>query len=152
MKIKLEPVGFVFSSRSEVQDDSWDSVKSYIDLTNNFSEKSLLGLLDFSHVEIIFYMHKVVESKIQTKSRYPRNNKDWPEVGIFSQRGKNRPNKIGHTICELIHVDKSRLYLKGLDAINGTPVLDIKPWVNEFGPRGKVKQPRWISELMAGYW
>ena len=97
-------------------------------------------------------MNKVKEEKIVLEARHPRNNLNWPKVGIFSQRGKNRPNQIGLTICEVLKVEGKRLYLKGLDAVDGTPILDIKPWVKQFGARGKTYQPKWIDELMKGYW
>ena len=89
---------------------------------------------------------------METSARHPRNNAEWPKVGIFAQRGKNRPNQIGLTLCKILKVDGTALYLEGLDAVDGSPVLDIKPWVIEFGPRGPVLQPKWISELMRGYW
>jgi tRNA (Thr-GGU) A37 N-methylase len=97
-------------------------------------------------------MDQVDAKKIETAARHPRNNKEWPKVGIFAQRGKNRPNQIGTTICKILRVTGRTLHVKGLDAIDGTPVLDIKPWVNEFAPRGATIQPKWISELMKGYW
>ena len=85
-------------------------------------------------------------------ARHPRNNPDWPKVGIFAQRGKNRPNQIGTTICRVLRTEGIKIYLEGLDAIDGSPVLDIKPWVLEFAPRGSIIQPKWISELMRQYW
>ncbi|MFT4030098.1 MAG: TrmO family methyltransferase [Protaetiibacter sp.] len=71
---------------------------------------------------------------------------------VISQRGKNRPNRIGTTICKVLGVDGTVLRVSGLDAIDGTPVLDLKPWMTEFGPRGAVRQPAWSTELMAEYW
>jgi tRNA (adenine37-N6)-methyltransferase len=56
------------------------------------------------------------------------------------------------TTCELVGVDGLTLRVRGLDAIDGTPVLDVKPYMAEFGPRGTLRQPAWSSELMAGYW
>ncbi len=117
-----------------------------------FGAEALAGLAEFSHVEILFYMNQVDPSKIESAARHPRNNKEWPKVGIFAQRGKNRPNQIGATICRVLKVEGENLYLEGLDAVDGTPVLDIKPWVQEFAPRGEHFQPKWISELMKGYW
>lgn len=73
-------------------------------------------------------------------------------MGIFAQRGKNRPNQFGATVGRILKIDGLTIWLEGLDAIDGSPVLDIKPWVKEFGPRGEVKQPEWMSELMKGYW
>lgn len=152
MTIKLESIGTVFSTRKEMTDDLWDHEKSYIKLNENFSSEALAGLSDFSHVEVIFYMNKVDSKKIELAARHPRNNLSWPKVGIFSQRGKNRPNPIGLTICEIIKINQTELHLKGLDAIDGTPILDLKPVMKEFLPRGDVKQPQWSIELMKEYW
>jgi tRNA (adenine37-N6)-methyltransferase len=146
-------VGTVVSARKEAVDDGWDAVASHVRLDSaQFGPEALAGLEDFSHVEIIFQMDQVDVRKIETSARHPRNNTDWPKVGIFAQRGKNRPNQIGTTVCRIVKVDGLNLYLEGLDAIDGSPVLDIKPWVQEFGPRGSVRQPNWMTELMRGYW
>lgn len=152
MSIVLESIGTVYCSREEVKDDLWDSEQSYIELGTDFSEESLFGLEDFSHVMVIFHMDQVKKEKIVLSARHPRNREDWPKVGIFAQRGKNRPNQMGLTVCKVIKVEGKKLYLNGLDAVNGTSVLDIKPWVKEFGVRGNVKQPEWITELMERYW
>jgi tRNA-Thr(GGU) m(6)t(6)A37 methyltransferase TsaA len=151
--ITMMPVGSVHSSRTKAVDDNWDREQVYVELdASRFSAESLMGLESFSHVEVLFYMDQVDPSKVETVARHPRNNPDWPKVGIFAQRGKNRPNQIGATICKVLRVEGLRLYLEGLDAIHGTPVLDIKPWVAEFAPRGEIFQPEWITELMKNYW
>lgn len=151
--ISLRPIGVVRSTREKVEDDNWDAEKTSVELDGKqFDESAFAGLSQFSHVEIIFYMNQVEPSKIETGARNPRNNVNWPLVGIFAQRGKNRPNQIGITICKILSVEGKVLNVEGLDAVNGTPVLDIKPWVAEFAPRGAVFQPKWISELMQGYW
>lgn len=153
MNLSLKSIGTVHSTRKAVVDDNWDAEQTWIELNSqDFLPESLDGLSDFSHAEIIFYMNQVDPEKVEKSARHPRNNTNWPKVGIFAQRGKNRPNQIGTTICKVLKVSEGRLYLEGLDAVDGTPVLDIKPWVKEFGPRGSVHQPEWISELMIGYW
>jgi tRNA (Thr-GGU) A37 N-methylase len=73
-------------------------------------------------------------------------------VGIFAQRGKNRPNRLGATIVRVLGVEGLSERVAGLDAIDGTPVLDLKPYMEEFGPRGPVRQPAWASDLMRSYW
>lgn len=151
--ITLKPIGKVNSTRLKVEDDNWDKENVFIEIdSSEFTSEALFGLDTFSHVEVLFYMDQVDPQKIEKNARYPRNNPEWPKVGIFSQRGKNRPNQIGLTICRVLKVDETKLFLEGLDAVNGTPVLDIKPWVKEFAPRGEVFQPNWMSELMKGYW
>ena len=149
----MKPVGVVHSTRTKTEDDNWDREQVFIQLdSEQFSADALEGLQDFSHVEVLFYMNQVDPAKIEKSARHPRNNLAWPKVGIFAQRGKNRPNQIGTTICRILKVEGLELYLEGLDAIDGSPVLDIKPWVKEFEPRGSVFQPAWISELMTKYW
>ena len=150
--IVMEPIGVVRSSRSATIDDRWDAENAFIELDSRFSEETLAGLTDFSHVEVIFYMNQQDASKIENNARHPRNNESWPKVGIFAQRNKSRPNQIGLTICKILKVEGRMLHLEGLDAVDMTPVLDIKPWVAEFAPRGTTFQPTWISELMSGYW
>lgn len=149
---QVQAVGFVEAVRSHAEDDFWGGEQACISLTGSFTAEAFQGLADFSHVEVLFLFHEVDESRIVTGARHPRNNKEWPAVGIFAQRGKNRPNRIGSTICRVLRVDGTRLFVAELDAINGTPVLDIKPVMVEFLPRQDVRQPAWSHELMGEYW
>ena len=152
MIISLSPVGIVRNARQAVEDDHWGGIISVIELDSSFAEDALLQIEEFSHAEIIFYFHLVEDAKVETGARHPRNNKDWPRVGIFAQRGKNRPNRLGASIVKIIKREGSRLFVEGLDAIDGTPVLDIKPVMKEFLPREEVGQPAWAGELMKAYW
>lgn len=150
MTIQLNAVGYVHSTRPQTVDDFWDQEQAYIELAPEYEPDSLKGLNTFSHVAILFYMHQV--ERVTKGTRRPRNRSDWPEVGIFAQRGKNRPNAIGLTVCRVLKIEGRCLYVQGLDAIDGTPVLDIKPWVGEMGARGELKEPQWMAELMENYW
>ncbi len=118
----------------------------------NLPRTASLGLAAVSHVEVVFLFHLARESEIATGSRHPRHRLDWPKVGIFAQRGKNRPNRIGVAICRLLSVENLFRERAGLNAIDGTPVLDIKPYMREFAARGDTRQPEWVDELMGGYW
>ena len=152
-EIALLPIGIVRSPIHEPVDDIWGGVTARIELDGSrFSEESLAGLDEFSHVEIVFVFDRVSEAEVERGARHPRGRQDWPKVGIFSQRGKGRPNRIGVTICRLISVRHLAIEVEGLDAIDGTPVLDIKPYLRQFAPRGEVHQPAWATELMARYW
>lgn len=153
--VELKPIGQVFSGRQEATDDFWGSVVSEIRLDPaQFSGEALLGLSEFSHLEIIFYFHGVADAAIEYGARHPRNRSEWPKVGIFGQRGKNRPNRLGLSRCKLLSVvpEELRISVQGLDAIAGTPILDIKPWMQEFGPLGETSQPAWSTELMQNYY
>jgi tRNA-Thr(GGU) m(6)t(6)A37 methyltransferase TsaA len=152
VKFEATPVGVVESSRSVAEDDYWGGEQSCIVLSEAFDEEALLGLESFSHVEIVFFFHEADPAKIVSGARHPRNNPDWPKVGIFAQRAKNRPNRIGTTICRLLRRQGRRLFVAELDAISGSPVLDIKPVMREFLPRSEVRQPKWVGELMRNYW
>ena len=148
----LRPIGHVRGGRMEPIDDGWDAVTATIALTPDFGPEALAGLDAFSHVEVIFLFDRVTEGAIVAGARHPRGRTDWPKVGIFAQRGKDRPNRLGVTICRLLAVEGTMLRVAGLDAIDGTPVLDLKPVMRGFLPRGEVSEPDWARELMASYW
>jgi tRNA-Thr(GGU) m(6)t(6)A37 methyltransferase TsaA len=151
--ISMSPIGAVRSSRTAKVDDMWDQEQASVVLdAARFSAEALDGIDEFSHVEIVFVMDQLDPLSVETRRRHPRGNPRWPSVGIFAQRAGGRPNRIGVCVCKVLKVESGSLYVEGLDAIDGTPVLDIKPWVAEFGPRGPVRQPAWMSELMAHYW
>ena len=152
MIIRIEPVAYVETPRTQVEDDFWGEHQACVALTESFTSEALLGLDEFSHVEILFLFHGVTESQAVTTTRRPRRNPEWPEVGIFSQRARKRPNRIGSTICRILRIEGTRLYVSELDAIDGSPVVDIKPVLAEFLPRGEVRQPGWSTELMQEYW
>ena len=149
---EVEPIGYVRGGRTSPEDDFWGDTRVTIELASAMPDDSLAGIEDFSHLEIVYYFDQVDPSRVITGARHPRNNTDWPLVGIFAQRGKNRPNRIGCTIVRLIgHSDRS-IHVVGLDAIDGTPVLDIKPVFAEFLPDGPVTQADWSHDVMRDYW
>ena len=152
MQYSIQPVAYVNNNRKEIVDDNWGSILSTIELAENINTSSLKGINEFSHLEIIFYFDKVSDPQIPFEARHPRNNQAYPEVGIFAQRGKNRPNKLGVTMVELVDVKERALIVKGLDAIDGTPIIDMKPVMKEFLPKGEVRQPNWSISLMENYW
>jgi tRNA-Thr(GGU) m(6)t(6)A37 methyltransferase TsaA len=150
--IEIEPIGTVRSSRREVRDDDWGRVVAEIELAEGLPAEALSGLDAFSHAEIVFHFDQVPVAKIERGARHPRGNTAWPRVGIFAQRAKDRPNRIGVSIAKIVSVAGRVLTVEGLDAIDGTPVLDIKPVIAEFLPREPVRQPQWAAELMREYW
>jgi len=152
-EIRLQPIGWVRAARKSATDNGWDAVEARIELdAARFGPEALKGLDQFSHVEVLFLFHRVEPGDIETGARRPRGNPAWPEVGIFAQRGRNRPNRIGATICRILSVDGTTLHVQGLDAIDGTPAIDIKPAMSGFLPRGGLREPSWAKELMARYW
>ncbi|HEY4800605.1 MAG TPA: tRNA (N6-threonylcarbamoyladenosine(37)-N6)-methyltransferase TrmO [Bacteroidia bacterium] len=151
MQINLKPVAFVKNSRTEVIDDHWGGIISEIELADHIPAAALEGISGYSHLEIIFFFDKLKKEEL-IFARRPRGNPDYPMTGIFAQRAKVRPNSLGLCTVELIEHKGRILIVKNLDAINGTPVLDIKPVVKEFQPKGDIRQPGWVSDLMKHYW
>lgn len=150
--ISLEPIGFVRGVRADALDDQWGAIETEIGLDPaRVSPEATRGLDEFSHVVVVFHMHRVAEAQVETGARHPRERADWPKVGILAQPARSRPNRIGVTAVELIAADGLTLRVRGLDAIDGTPVLDIKPYLTGFAPRGTIREPAW-EELMAAYW
>jgi tRNA (adenine37-N6)-methyltransferase len=152
--ITLEPVGFVVGGRSEAIDDDWGGVVAVIRLDGvQFGADAVAGLSGFSHLVVVFQFHLVDPAEVQSGARHPRGNPDWPEVGMFAQRAKMRPNRLGVSTCRLTAVAGLDLHVQGLDAVDGTPVLDVKPFMREFEPAdAAVRQPAWSTELMRGYY
>jgi tRNA-Thr(GGU) m(6)t(6)A37 methyltransferase TsaA len=151
--ITILPIGTVVGGRSEPIDDDWGAVEAVIELdASRFESDAVAGLDDFSHLCVVFQFHLVDESAIVTGARHPRGNPGWPKVGMFAQRAKMRPNRLGVSHCELVRADGLSLHVRGLDAVDGTPVLDVKPFMVEFEPTGEIRQPAWATALMAGYY
>jgi tRNA-Thr(GGU) m(6)t(6)A37 methyltransferase TsaA len=153
MEFQMKAVGFVKGGRDEATDDNWGASRARVELDAvEFDDTALEGLGGFSHAEIVYVIDRVTDAEIVKGARHPRGRKDWPKIGIFAQRGRNRPNRIGVTVCRVVSVSGRTLEVEGLDAIDGTPVLDIKPYLSGFAPRGEIREPRWSKEIMAEYW
>jgi tRNA (adenine37-N6)-methyltransferase len=150
--ITVRPIGTVRSARRELEDDDWDRVPVHVELAPDVPPEALDGIEEFSHAEIVYCFDRVAESAVERGARHPRGNPAWPRVGIFAQRAKDRPNRLGVTVVAIVAREGRVLRVTGLDAVDGTPVLDIKPVMAEFLPRGPVRQPAWSRELMREYW
>jgi tRNA (adenine37-N6)-methyltransferase len=149
--ISLEPIGTVVGGRREAIDDNWGSVEAIIRLADRFGTDAVAGLDAFSHLCVVFQFHLVDAGDVVTGARHPRGNRKWAKVGMFAQRAKMRPNRLGVSACMLRRVEGLDLHVRGLDAVDGTPVLDVKPFMREFVP-AETRQPAWATELMAGYY
>ncbi len=148
----LTPAARVHGPRTAVEDDFWGDMPATIVLEPDIPDETLDGIEDFSHLEILFVFDRLPDDRTTASARHPRHNPAWPRVGVFAQRAKLRPNRLGATICRLVRREGRTLHVVGLDAIEGTPVLDIKPVFQEFLPREPVTQPAWSHELMRDYW
>ena len=153
--VTIPILGYVRNSKPSLSDRAWGGVVSNIELNLDALEaSSIRGLEEFSHVEVTFYFHRNDEEKICYGTRHPLDNSEIPEIGILAQRTRHRPSYLGSTICQILAVseDTGTLTVSELDAVDGTPVLDIKPIISAFLPKGKIKEPNWVTEIMVGYW
>ncbi len=151
MEISLTSIARVKNSRITPTDDFWEEVVAEIELANHIPTEAFENISDFSHLETIYFFDKA-ESKDLVFSGRPRGNPVYPSVGIFGQRKKDRPNTIGLCTVQLLEHNGRTIKVKYLDAMDGTPVLDIKPVFKEFQPKGEIRQPLWVADLMKNYW
>lgn len=149
MDIEMKAIGTVENDVLEKKDIPWGGKVSVI-LVHKELEKGLTGLDTFSHAIIITYLHLAKFSGEKHMVRSPRNREDMPKIGIFSQRTKDHPNPIGITTVEILKVEGNKVFVQGLDVMNGTPVLDIKPYYPAFDKR-EGETPEWVDRLMVDY-
>jgi tRNA (adenine37-N6)-methyltransferase len=149
---EVVPVAYVVGGRPEPTDDYWGGTRAIIRIDGErFNTDSTAGLDQFSHLEIVFRFHLTDPTDLHLGARRPRDNPEWPEVGIFGHRNMRRVNWLGVSRCRLLKVDGLDLHVEDLDAVHGTPVLDIKPWFAEMGPRGEVSQASWSIDMLHDY-
>lgn len=148
----IYPIATVHSPRVEVSDDFWGGVVSEIELVAELPAESFDGIEEYSHAEILFVFDQIDPANTTATKRHPRDNPAWPEMGVFATRAKHRPNRLGATIVRIVGREGRTLRVTGLDALDGTPVVDVKPMLAEFLPKEPVVQPAWMHELMQDYW
>lgn len=151
MTFSVRPVAYIRNERSEALDDKWDDVISTVELAADVPSEALWGLGDFSHVEIVFFADWADDVPPGPWHRRPRGNPDWPDVGVFAQRNKDRPNRILLTTVAFSDLTDRSFRVRGLDGIDGTPVLDIKPVFRWSVPRGELRAAPWSEELGEHY-
>src|SRR6266850_3926292 len=148
--ITLKVIGTVRNGRRSPADQGWGGVVSTLEIAPEFAA-GLEGLEAFSHVIVLFYMHLDPDAEPATLVRRPRGRADMPALGVFAQRGRMRPNPLGVTACEIVRVEPGRVVVRGLDAVEGTPVLDLKPYFPVLDRREDARVPEWVGTLMKGY-
>jgi tRNA-Thr(GGU) m(6)t(6)A37 methyltransferase TsaA len=140
----LEPVGFVQTEAvgKEVRDKNIVSkIVFREDLTT-----ALDGIEEFSHMFVLFWLHEMSNEDRQVMKVRPRGRSDMPLLGIFATRTPHRPNPIGLTRVKLLNVEGNVVTVQGLDAFDGTPVLDIKPF-DSWDTTNEVRVPDWWMKL-----
>ena len=147
----VHPIGTVKCHVNEMSQGNWARVDSEIHLEPQYAP-GLQELDGFSHVLVVFFLDRAqgFDPKKQLLRR-PRGMEDMHEIGVFAQRTKYRPNPIGVTAVRLLAIEGNVVKVRGLDALDGTPVLDIKPYIPPFDRVDDVKMPPWVGHVMEGY-
>ena len=151
-QIVMTPIAHVVGGKTEVADDYWGGTQAIIRIDDpRFTTESVAGLEEFSHLEVVFRFHLQDPDDLHFGARPARNNPRWSATGYFAHRNMRKINRIGVSRCRLIKMDGLDLHVAELDAVDGTPVLDLKPWFPEFGPRGEIRTSTWSTEMLADY-
>lgn len=149
---QVESIGTVVGGHTRVQDDYQAGVESVIRLNEAYPLETLQGIEEFSHLTVTWHFHLARPEDVQLHARSPRGNTRWPATGTFVHRNHRRPNQLATSYPRLLSVEGRDLRVTDLDAVDGTPVVDLAPYFVEMGPRGDVRQPAWPSEMLATYW
>ena len=145
-EIVLKPIGIVRSEVKEHKRGGWQDVTSEIVIDEEWTEH-LDGLDEFSHIMVVFWMHLVPRENRPPMRIHPRGRDDLPLVGLFATRAPYRPNPIGVSVVKLLHRHDNILTVAGLDAIDGTPVLDIKSYMTPVDKPEDIRMPDWVSKI-----
>jgi tRNA-Thr(GGU) m(6)t(6)A37 methyltransferase TsaA len=144
VKINPAPIGFVKNNIKERGTEDYQTVTSEIIIKEDLKE-ALSRIDEFSHIIVIYWMHKLPPSQRSITKVHPRGNHNLPLVGVFASRSPARPNPIGITTVKLLERQDNVLKITGLDAIDGTPVLDIKPYIPGDDSSTEAKTPGWLT-------
>ena len=143
LSMTLKAIGIVRSEIKQPTKRDCEKVISDIVVNDDLTE-ALDGLEEFSHIVVLYWMHQVVSGEVPLKI-HPRGKQELPLLGLFATRTPNRPNRIGIATVRLLERQGNILRVEGLDAIDGTPVIDIKPYIPGYDSVANTKVPPWIT-------
>ncbi|MFD9503463.1 SAM-dependent methyltransferase [Streptomyces sp. NPDC060035] len=150
---EVSSIATVVGGHSRVLDDHQGGVQSIIRFHSTYPLETLQGIEEFSHLTVIWRFHLARLEDVQLHARSPRGNPQWPATGTFVHRNHRRPNQLAISYPRLLDVDGRDLLVTDLDAVDGTPVIDLGPYFEQMGPRGAVRQPAWPGEMLdPSYW
>jgi tRNA-Thr(GGU) m(6)t(6)A37 methyltransferase TsaA len=148
--MEVKPIGTIHAPVKALEEERWSDVVSEIHVDEAYAP-GLKGIESWSHVMVVYYMHEAPFDPVKDLVKRPRGRDDMPEIGVFANRGPNRPNGIGVTAVEVVKVEGRVLTVRRLDAIDGTPVLDIKPYAPVYDSVYEPLIPVWFIRLMQNY-
>ena len=149
---EVRAVATVVGGHAKPADDFQGGVESIIRLNEEFPLEALQGIGEFSHLVVTWHFSQASPDDVALHARSPRGNPRWPATGTFVHRNHRRPNQLATSFPRLLKVDGRDLTVTDLDAVDGTPIIDLAPYFQEMGPRGEARQPSWPSEMLQDYW
>jgi len=146
LEIKARPIGYVRNDHDNRPQDGWKRARSTIEVDEAYVE-GLRGIGDYSHIMVLFWLDRLTPEDRERLVIHPKHRTDLPLVGVFATHSQYRPNPIAVTVCRLVEVSGRTLVVEGLDALDGTPVLDIKGYMPSHDEVGGVRVPEWVNKL-----
>jgi tRNA-Thr(GGU) m(6)t(6)A37 methyltransferase TsaA len=143
--MSLKAIGVVKNEFKQPVRQEWNGIVSEIVVDSRLSE-ALDGLEAFSHIILIYWMHRTVDARQPPTKVRPRGKQDAPLVGLFASRAPHRPNPVGIATVKLLQRQGNILRVEGLDAIDGTPVIDIKPYIPGYDSAADARVPPWVTK------
>ena len=143
-EINIDEIGLVSNDVHQISLVDWSDVSSIVKFKSEFKDY-LVHLDDYSHVIVVGWLH-LIPSELRNRSQaYPNGDAELPLQGALALRGGARPNPISVTVCQIIDLHGSELALKGLDLVDGTPILDIKPYIPFYDSEMNAQLPVWAG-------
>ena len=142
--MNLKAIGIVRKEVKQPVRQDWEKVVSDIVVDSSLTE-ALDGLEDFSHIIVLYWMHRRAATGQPPTKVHPRGRQELPLMGLFATRSPDRPNPVGIATVRLLQRQGNTLKVEGLDAIDGTPVIDIKPHIPGYDSVADAKVPPWIT-------
>lgn len=149
---EVTPVATVIGGHTTPMDDYQGGVESIIRLNAQYPLETLQGIEEFSHLTVIWRFHLASPNDVALHARSPRNDPRWPASGTFVHRNHRRPNQLATSYPRLLRVDGRDLHVTNLDAVAGSPVIDLAPYFPAMGPHGPIRVPNWVTEMLDAYW
>ena len=143
-EIVLKPIGVV--KTAAIDDEVKDKTRTSQIIINSELAEALEGIAGFSHLLVLFWLHEISDEQRKTWKVHPRGRRDLPLLGVFATRTMLRPNPLGLTMVELVKAEGNVLTVRGLDAFDGTPVIDIKPF-DSWDTAKDARVPTWWTKL-----
>ena len=143
-EINIDEIGLVSNDVHQISLVDWSDVSSIVKFKSEFKDY-LVHLDDYSHVIVVGWLH-LIPSELRNRSQaYPNGDAELPLQGALALRGGARPNPISVTVCQIIDLQENELVLKGLDLVDGTPILDIKPYIPFYDSEVNARLPVWTG-------